>query len=65
MANDIARFFESQPEAGRVEAMAQHLSDFWDPVLRREFLAVVAAGGPGLRALALAAAPRVRRPPER
>jgi formate dehydrogenase subunit delta len=39
MANQIASFFESEPDrAVRLEAIAGHLKRFWDPCMRRELL---------------------------
>jgi formate dehydrogenase subunit delta len=55
MANDIARFFESEPERNvAVEGVANHIARFWEPRMRREFLAHVdASGGGELRPLVL------------
>ena len=55
MANDIARFFESEPEHDvAVEGVANHIARFWEPRMRREFLAhVETTGGFDLRPLAL------------
>ena len=39
MANEIASFFEAEPErAVRLAAIAGHLRRFWDPRMRRELL---------------------------
>lgn len=47
MANQIASFFEGEPErADALEGIANHLSRFWEPRMRRELLALVDAGGP-------------------
>lgn len=40
MANQIAAFFASQGEAKAVPAIADHLKKFWDPEMRRKFLAL-------------------------
>lgn len=64
MANQIATFFDSQPGDGAA-AVARHLNDFWDPRMRRAFLAIIAAEGAeaaALHPLARAAAPLLRAP---
>lgn len=43
MANQIATFFESQPEAAPA-AIAAHINDFWEPRMRAQLLAIGAAG---------------------
>ena len=57
MANDIARFFEADPDhAAALEGITGHLARFWEPRMRRELLAHVAnTGGADLRPLALEA----------
>ncbi|HOX72549.1 MAG TPA: formate dehydrogenase subunit delta [Dokdonella sp.] len=56
MANDIARYFASDPdrEAG-IRGVADHLRKFWDPRMRRQILAHLDDGGAGLDDLARAA----------
>ena len=51
MANQIAAFFEGEPEPAAVlDGIASHLCRFWDPRMRRELLAAVDAGtADGLR----------------
>jgi len=57
MANDIAHFFQSEPDHGEaVKGVAGHLQRFWDPRMRSRLAAHVAAGGEGLSPLALEAA---------
>jgi len=41
MANQIASFFAAQGEAKAVPAVADHIRKFWDPEMRRKFLALV------------------------
>jgi formate dehydrogenase subunit delta len=57
MANDIGAFFVS--EAGESEApksIANHITRFWDPRMRREMIAYYQAkGGAGLSDVALKA----------
>ena len=42
MANQIATFFLSQPEAVRIEGVANHINKFWEPRMRRSLLAALA-----------------------
>ncbi|MBL8709788.1 MAG: formate dehydrogenase subunit delta [Rhodospirillaceae bacterium] len=55
MANQIADFFQSYPEAEAVEGVATHIRKFWDPRMRQGIFEHLAAGGAGLKPLALAA----------
>ena len=48
MANQIARFFVSQPRGSAAEGVAAHLRAYWDPVMRDRLRAWVRAGGGGL-----------------
>ncbi|MBM3516337.1 MAG: formate dehydrogenase subunit delta [Alphaproteobacteria bacterium] len=59
MANQIATFFRSRPEAEAVAGTEDHLLKFWDPRMRAELLAHVAAGGAGLNPIARQAAERL------
>lgn len=53
MANDIARFFEAEPDhLEAVKGVQGHIARFWDPRMRRELLAHAQAGGEELSALA-------------
>jgi formate dehydrogenase subunit delta len=62
MANQIATFFNSQPEAERVSGVASHINKFWEPRMRREFFTIVDAGGEGLLPLVLEASRQIHRP---
>ena len=67
-ANQIARFFEAQGEAAAIAGVEDHLRKFWDPRMRAEFIAHLAAGGDGLalppaRAVARLAGGRATPPP--
>ncbi|MEC3861702.1 formate dehydrogenase subunit delta [Mesobacterium sp. TK19101] len=62
MANQIATFFHSQPGADRAQRVADHLNDFWDPRMRRDLIAHVAAGGAGLDPLVQEAMSHLRAP---
>ena len=49
MANDIAAFFDSEPDkAVAAEGVRFHMTRFWDPRMRREIIAHVQGGGAGL-----------------
>jgi len=53
MANDIATYFTSEPDhATAVIGVRDHLTRFWDPVMRRQLKDFVADGGQGLLPLA-------------
>lgn len=62
MANQIAKFMESKPEAEGLDGLSSHINDFWEPRMRRHLFEVLDAGGEGLRPLVIAAAPQIRRP---
>ncbi len=50
MANQISQFFESRPtEEEQVGGVADHITRFWDPRMRRAIIDYVNAGGEGLR----------------
>lgn len=61
MANQIAQFFATGPEAEGVEGVASHINQFWDPRMRRRFLAAAEAHRSELHPLTAAALPQVRR----
>jgi formate dehydrogenase subunit delta len=65
MANQIGKFFVSEDKDNAVGAIADHLEKFWDPRMRAEILAHLAAGGEGLdpEVRAAVAALRSARPP--
>jgi len=53
MANDIAAFFRSEPDhPSAVAGVAAHIRRYWEPRMRRQIHAHLAAGGAGLDALA-------------
>ena len=55
MANQIATFYESQPEPDRTAGTLQHIKDFWDPRMKAA-LKTIAASDNTLSPLALKAA---------
>lgn len=48
MANQIASFFNSQPEDNHPERIAGHIKDFWDPRMRAQLIDFTHNGGEGL-----------------
>lgn len=48
MANQIGAFFAAQGEGAAPAAIADHLKKFWDPGMRADIAAHLAAGGDGL-----------------
>lgn len=62
MANQIAVFFKSQPEAERVEGVATHINKFWEPRMRRAFFELVDRGDAGFDPLVVSAAALVKPP---
>ncbi|MBW4022202.1 MAG: formate dehydrogenase subunit delta [Proteobacteria bacterium] len=59
MANQIARFFASQPSDEAVSGVETHIRKFWDPRMRAKLRGIVASGGQGLDPCALEAAKRL------
>ncbi len=56
MANAIAAFFAADPDPDSAAAqVASHLRRFWEPRMRHEIVAHLAAGGAGLSPIARAA----------
>ena len=55
MANQIGKFFKSQPEPMAVASIADHIKKFWDPRMRKAIFAHLSAGGAGLDPLPLQA----------
>jgi formate dehydrogenase subunit delta len=60
MANQIATFFASQPEAERVDRVAGHLRDFWDPRMRKQLFEIVERNTAGIDPLVLSAVAQLR-----
>lgn len=48
MANQIGKFFVTEDRKTAVAAITDHLQKFWDPRMRAEIIAHLAAGGEGL-----------------
>lgn len=60
MANQIATFMRSKPRDQALEGLAAHISDYWEPRMRKQLFALLAAGGEGLDPLVIDAAPMIR-----
>ena len=60
MANQIATFFRLQPEPEAVANIAQHIKEFWNPLMRREIYTQMDSGGAGLEPLTLKALQKLR-----
>ena len=66
MANDIANFFASEPDhVAAVAGVANHLKRYWEPRMRTQIMAHVAAGGSGLTPAALSAVRTLPPAPQR
>jgi formate dehydrogenase subunit delta len=57
MANQIAKFFAAQGGERAARGVADHLQKFWDPVMRRDFLAAAAKDSSSLHPAVKAALP--------
>ncbi len=59
MGNDIARQFAHLPPAQAAEVVAAHIERFWDPRMRRNLEALVAAHDESLDPVLVDAAGRI------
>ena len=62
MANQISKFMESKPHDEGVMGLANHINDFWEPRMRRQFFDLLDGGADGFRPLVVEAAAKIRRP---
>jgi formate dehydrogenase subunit delta len=60
MANQIAKGFRLKSEDQAVADTLDHIQKFWEPRMRREILAVLAAGGDGLEPIARKAVAQIK-----
>jgi formate dehydrogenase subunit delta len=65
MGNQIALEFAHRPAAEAAAAVARHIENFWDPSMRRNLDAVVAAGDDDLHPLLVDAVRRLAAYPVR
>ena len=56
MANQIATFFDSQPEDEQIDGIASHINKFWEQRMRRQFFEMIDQGQEGFHPLVLEAA---------
>jgi formate dehydrogenase subunit delta len=62
MANQISDFFKSYSEQEAIEGIADHITKFWDPRMRKDFFAHLENGGEGFSDLVKKSAALVKRP---
>lgn len=60
MANQIAKFFVAQGAEKAAAGVADHLLKYWDPEMRRRFLAATEGDASSLLPAVRAALPRLR-----
>ncbi|HEX3430900.1 MAG TPA: formate dehydrogenase subunit delta [Rhizomicrobium sp.] len=60
MANQVAKFFAAQGEERAAKGVADHLQKFWNPDMRRDFLAAAAKDSSNLHPAVKAALPLLR-----
>ncbi len=59
MANQIAAFFHSKPEAQGVAGIAEHINKFWEKRMRAELFEAINESGTELDPWVLKAAPMI------
>ena len=63
MANDIGHFFAAEPKrSDAIAGIAGHIQRYWDPRMRRQIAAHLAAGGAGLEDLTREAVASLKAP---
>ena len=62
MANQIAGFFATQPEAEAAQGVASHINKFWEPRMRRQLFEILEQDENGLSPLVLRAVSLIKRP---
>ena len=60
MANQVAKFFAAQGDEKAARGVADHLQKFWNPDMRRDFLAAAAKGNLNLHPAVKAALPLLK-----
>jgi formate dehydrogenase subunit delta len=63
MANQIGKFFEAQDKDTASVKIAEHITKFWDPRMRRAIIAHLNSGGAGLDPAARRAVETLQRRP--
>lgn len=46
MAKQMADFFRNQPDRPPAEAVAGHINENWAPIMRQDFVNLIASGAP-------------------
>lgn len=59
-ANQIAQFFAAQGEEKAVKGVAEHIAKYWNPDMRRDFLAAAAKDSSNLLPAVKAALPLLK-----
>jgi formate dehydrogenase subunit delta len=59
-ANEIAKYFAAYPHEEALAGIADHIKKFWDPRMRKELQAMLAASEPALHALVREAGSRLK-----
>ena len=59
MANQIAAFFKSYPHDEAVAGVTTHITDFWEPRMKKALAAYIAEGGTGLEPMVVEAAAKL------
>jgi formate dehydrogenase subunit delta len=62
MANQIATYFDSRPEAERVAGIAAHINDFWEPRMRTQLLDLLVRRSDAFKAHVVESLPFIRKP---
>lgn len=62
MANQIARFFHSQPAEEAAPGVADHINKFWEPRMRTQLFELTDNDTPGFDPIVIAALAEIRRP---
>lgn len=62
MANQIATFFESQPEVDARGGVADHINKFWEPRMRAQLFDITDQTTEGFKPLVVDALKDIRRP---
>jgi formate dehydrogenase subunit delta len=60
MANQVAKFFAAQGEEKAARGVADHLQKFWNPDMRRDFMAAAAKDSSSLHPAVKAALPLLK-----
>jgi formate dehydrogenase subunit delta len=62
MANQIATYFDSRPEAERVSGIAAHINDFWEPRMRTQLLDLLVRRTDAFKVHVVESLPLIRKP---